>query len=1238
MQNNTRRKITDQELRLRYNEGHRDFSNIILKNKNLKNADFTGANFSNAILTGTNFKGAKLQHTNFSNAKLKGVDFSHADLTGVNFSQVKASFLDWRKIIPLILTISAYCIWIHWSLWPAVSFSDLLSLSNLSFILFCNTIFVVIPLLVFGWLYPLIPISVKTLRIKTKFDHSNLNGVDFRSAKLEEIDFSKSQNLEKVNFHNASVERANFRELNLEKSDFSRANLTEADFSKANLTEADFSRVKASCIDWIKIIPLVWIISAYYIGINWSFWPAVSFSDLLSLSNLSFILFCNITFIAIPPLLLAWLYSWTPSPFRPLRIRTKFAHSNLNGADFRSAKLEGIDFSRSLNLKNINFHNASLHRANFAGRHLKENNFSKAKLYGTNFSKTKLKQSNFTHSKSGVPFTFGINLLTIIFCSILGFLIAFIPAFSFYFLLESQIINSTSETQEFSIFVYLLIILVGFLHFLCSSVFKDMDEAVIGLGFTALTILLVMTNQPLIIISALVMVLIGIIRIVQIFWKINRFLVVLPPVFLLALCVLILYTYTYIAKSEVIEPIATCLVLLPLLSIRTAVTIAELEIILGWGKWKSVVIVGAVLSIILVLFFVITWDNYNFKEWEVIVKILCLIFASILMVLLGSYLAFRAIEDNPNYRGIRDRSVWLFHLFGRFGTRFRHSDLTCADFSFASLKNADFTNADLTHAVWNGTRQLEYAKFVSHNYRHNYLRYPDNYLRYPQIRQLFSNNFPHESQSIRKLIKIYRHWPPSLKKLIHFCLRERTEKPTKDFKGCDLRGIRLSYYGNSGNHNSFNLTNANFEDADLRGADLRGADLRGVSFVNTQLDEADLSYSDLTDACIQNWQITRKTGLKQVRCQRLQLEKRISKEIQPASQTFNEETILDIHQLQTLLISDEEQEKLDQLKNEFAKLNLIHNKVNRRYHLIQKANNAEASYGIPSELYIQMFELYRKQRIQAQRKQSRWQRFLWFTIEPRIEKMNEWTQELDIFPLLENLGRLSIVFVVITFVNNVLKPDVEKRYRPWEMIHSDTEEFRGVSRFALEQLVQEGANLTYLKVKAEGADLKGINLRGANLSNADFSKAQLNNADLIGANLSNATLTGANLSNAKFGNPSQNDNEGQNSPISRILPPVPQVIKNMQRANLEGANLKGANLKGAILTKANLKGAILTKAKFDYKQIKSACNWRLGVYTKAKLDDEKKIWVPEDEEANQRKIEEIENDAAPDLCSENPTE
>ena len=204
MQSQTKKKITTQQLLHQYrNEDRRDFSNIILKGKNIKDVKLAGANFGGANLNSTNFERAKLQNTNFSNAKLKGVNFSNADLTGANFSQVKASFLiNWFKIFILILPF-----------------------------IFRFEIFIVflILLLVLGLplsflLRPYLSI-LTWFTIKTKFHQSNLNGAIFRSAKLQEIDFSKSLNLEKVNFHNASLQGANFGGLNLEGNDF---NLTYA--------------------------------------------------------------------------------------------------------------------------------------------------------------------------------------------------------------------------------------------------------------------------------------------------------------------------------------------------------------------------------------------------------------------------------------------------------------------------------------------------------------------------------------------------------------------------------------------------------------------------------------------------------------------------------------------------------------------------------------------------------------------------------------------------------------------------------------------------------------------------------------------------------------------------------------------------------------------------------------------------------------------------------------------------
>lgn len=53
---------------------------------------------------------------------------------------------------------------------------------------------------------------------------------------------------------------------------------------------------------------------------------------------------------------------------------------------------------------------------------------------------------------------------------------------------------------------------------------------------------------------------------------------------------------------------------------------------------------------------------------------------------------------------------------------------------------------------------------------------------------------------------------------------------------------------------------------DLQGIYLKGADLSGAFFVQTKLADADLSESDLTGACIDNWDIQRTTKLEGIAC------------------------------------------------------------------------------------------------------------------------------------------------------------------------------------------------------------------------------------------------------------------------------------------------------------------------------------------------------------------------------------
>ncbi|GCE58776.1 pentapeptide repeat-containing protein [Microcystis aeruginosa] len=147
----------------------------------------------------------------------------------------------------------------------------------------------------------------------------------------------------------------------------------------------------------------------------------------------------------------------------------------------------------------------------------------------------------------------------------------------------------------------------------------------------------------------------------------------------------------------------------------------------------------------------------------------------------------------------------------------------------------------------------------------------------------------------------------------------------------------------------------------------------------------------------------------------------------------------------------------------------------------------------------------------------------------------------------------------------------------------------------------KGANL-------KGANLKGANLILANLILANLNRAYLNGAYLNRANLNRANLNGANLEEAKLNGAYLN------------------------RANLNRANLIGANLNGAYLEEANLNGAYLIGANLNGavglnpEQIKSACFWERAIYTEAKWDKDKKLWVAADREANQREIEKLKRD------------
>ncbi|GCA77740.1 secreted effector protein PipB2 [Microcystis aeruginosa NIES-2520] len=176
-----------------------------------------------------------------------------------------------------------------------------------------------------------------------------------------------------------------------------------------------------------------------------------------------------------------------------------------------------------------------------------------------------------------------------------------------------------------------------------------------------------------------------------------------------------------------------------------------------------------------------------------------------------------------------------------------------------------------------------------------------------------------------------------------------------------------------------------------------------------------------------------------------------------------------------------------------------------------------------------------------------------------------------------------------------------------------------------------GANL--YRAHLNGAILNGANLNGANLNGANLYRAHLNGAILNGANLYRAHLNGAILNGAILNGAILFGADLYGAHLNGAILNGANLNgahlngAYLNRANLNRANLYGANLNEAYLYGANLNGANLNEAKdLHPEQIKSACFWQEAIYTEAKWDEDKQLWVAEDREANQREIEKLKRD------------
>ena len=266
---------------------------------------------------------------------------------------------------------------------------------------------------------------------------------------------------------------------------------------------------------------------------------------------------------------------------------------------------------------------------------------------------------------------------------------------------------------------------------------------------------------------------------------------------------------------------------------------------------------------------------------------------------------------------------------------------------------------------------------------------------------------------------------------------------------------------------------------------------------------------------------THKTNINRIKCDYLYLGLPTQRYRDPIREPEDRTKNLKHKKLITKLI-DEAEQKWQKIYDSFDELSNLKDTIIREC-WEEKLIDAADDCDIPLSRYRQMWENYRDRELTTQLHQPWWKIPL-MRIELRVERLNRLLTQMDLFPILENIGRLSILIAVITFFveipqrrENLEREKAEEHYQAWEIIRdSKTDKASSGRIIALEQLNRDGETLA--RLEAPGATLSRINLRNADLTDANLTEAILNGANLSGANLHKTNLTGADLRNVDLRN------------------------------------------------------------------------------------------------------------------------
>jgi uncharacterized protein YjbI with pentapeptide repeats len=238
--------------------------------------------------------------------------------------------------------------------------------------------------------------------------------------------------------------------------------------------------------------------------------------------------------------------------------------------------------------------------------------------------------------------------------------------------------------------------------------------------------------------------------------------------------------------------------------------------------------------------------------------------------------------------------------------------------------------------------------------------------------------------------------------------------------------------------------------------------------------------------------------------------------------------------------------------------------------------------------------------------------------------INEWMDGRPIFPILDKLGKLSIVVAVISFALSYEGQKAEarkaKHYQAWQVINSAAGlPGDGGRSDALFDLNSDRVLLNGLNI--ENAWLNGLQLEGACMSRSILQNVMINAATLKNSSLEGATLDkarirdsimdgvwfrGTKARNAIFNRGSMNRAifnlaQFQNAVFDRVditnslLEQSDFSGAEFQRSVLKSVSFRGSNLERANLRDADIEGADLRNVKgITCDTLKEAKNWEMA--------------------------------------------